>query len=90
MNFLEARAKLKELTKGEYRRLSYSIIDYHGDNIEIECEAYAHNYSSHSAPTWDEALHGIACEMYPHGVFPQKLKVEVEDIVMEESGDEEK
>lgn len=82
MNFLEARAKLKELSKGEYRSMSYEITESLADNhIEISCRVYVNPGISCTAPTWEEALYDIACQLYPYGVF---MNTEIEDIVVEE------
>jgi hypothetical protein len=88
MNFLEARQKLKELAKGEYRRIQYDITEGGMMQLEVKCEVYVHGYGIHSAPTWDEALHDMACELYPYGVA--YIEPEIEDVPEEVVEDVEK
>ena len=58
MTFEEARQKLAEMAKGNYRALQYELTDFndqHGGGT-VRCTVYIHGQNHHHGKTWEEAL----------------------------------
>lgn len=70
MNFKEARAKLKEISGGRYRSLSYEVTDPVEGTPEIRCSVYIDGFNYQKGKTWEEAL--------------MKMKQEIEDSVIDD------
>jgi hypothetical protein len=61
MKFQEAKDKLKELAKGKYHNLAFSLTEDSSGEIETSCSIYlgtekiGHGIST-NAPTWEQAF----------------------------------
>ena len=56
MKFAEAKKRLKELAKGDYRSLKYiETITHTGEKLTL-CEVYINGYGSRSGGTWESAI----------------------------------
>ena len=67
MTFEEARQKLAEMSRGEYRQLQYGLTEYSdsfGGGVVPECTVYIHNQKHHSGLTWEAALHSLDVAMH--------------------------
>jgi len=56
MTFLEAKAELKEIARGEYHSVRYEVTEYASGGEEVDCYVYIHDYGSEQGGTWREAL----------------------------------
>jgi len=56
MTFEEARKRLAQLSKGEYRAISYELTEYASGTEDAECTLYIDGYKHHSGPTWAAAF----------------------------------
>lgn len=64
MTFLEAKAALKDLAKGEYHSISYEISEYSSGGLDIKCTLYVHGYRyTADCRTWEDAIQDMKQQM---------------------------
>lgn len=56
MNFQQAKEELRELAKGEFHQVRFSLTEFHDGEQRQECEVYIDGEGFFSAPTFRQSL----------------------------------